>query len=150
MWPVPESQTVYDGMARQPGPLALRAIGDSLPSSTSSPTYHAAREDTCKPTREPRAPIKIRYIFSARGTPVLRFRPGNDKYLSPIQSHTSSIVDAIANSYMFRLKGRAAPPVEPLRRRGLIAIAFSWGSRFMIEGDEGGNQIAFRRGEQKD
>jgi len=49
---------------RQPGPLALRAIGDSLPSSTSSPTYHAAREDTCKPTRV--RPIQIRYTFFRR------------------------------------------------------------------------------------
>ena len=34
-------------------------------------------------------------------------------------------------------------PVEPLCR---VAIALSCGSRFMIEGDEGGNQIAFSWG----
>jgi len=108
MWPVPESQTVYDGMARriQPGPLALRAIGDSLPSSTSSPTYHAAPRATRKPTRAVHR-YKLDNIFSARGTPVLRFRPGNDKP-NPRVTRLVSVAFSVAFPC----------GVSPARRRG--------------------------------
>ena len=113
MWPVPESQTVYDGMARRPRDFALRAACDwRFTSLLDVVAYISCRARghvklKARPARVHR--YEIRYIFSARGTPVLRFRPGTS--ISRTRTRVTRLV-SVAFSVAFPCG------VSPARRRG--------------------------------
>jgi hypothetical protein len=100
MWPVPESQTVW---------LSVRLAIHFPPRRRRLHIMPRARtRNKARPAARAVHPIQIRYIFSARGTPVsLRFRPGT----SISRPRVTRLV-SVAFSVAFPCG------VSPARRRG--------------------------------
>jgi len=111
MWPVPESQTVYDGIGYGASAGTSRSPCDwrftSLLDVVAYISCRARGHVKARPARVHRH--EIRYIFSARGTPVLRFRPGTS--ISRTRTRVTRLV-SVAFSVAFPCG------VSPARRRG--------------------------------